>query len=226
MAKEKVKADTVTGPFLGVIFGANGDLTKRKLIPALFSLARDGLLSRDFAILGVSLKEMTDQQYREKVASDMKELAPDLFTQELQQFFDERLYYLPGDFTTAETFGKLHTRIETISKQHNTQGNAFFYLATAPSFFGPIVHSLGDAGFTKENENVWRRVIIEKPFGRDLTTAQALNTDIQSVLSEDQIYRIDHYLGKETVQNIAVLRFANGMFQPAWSNLFIDHVQI
>jgi glucose-6-phosphate 1-dehydrogenase len=226
MTQEKVNPNTVTGPFLGVIFGANGDLTKRKLIPALFSLARDGLLSRDFAILGVSLKEMTDQQYREKVASDMQELAPDLFTPELQQFFEERLYYLSGDFTTAETFGKLHARVETISKKHHTQGNAFFYLATAPGFFGPIVHSLGDTGFTRENENGWRRVIIEKPFGRDLTTARALNADIQSVLSEDQIYRIDHYLGKETVQNIAVLRFANGMFQPAWSNLFIDHVQI
>ena len=226
MAKAKVTTAAATGPCLGIIFGATGDLTKRKLIPAIFSLARDGLLSRDFAILGVALQKMSDEEYRQKLASDMKELAPDLFTKDLQQFVLERIYYLSGDFTSEETFGNLQTRVTTIEKERATGGNIFFYLATAPTFFGPIVHRLGDAGFTKESESQWRRVIIEKPFGRDIASAHALNIDIQSVLAEDQIYRIDHYLGKETVQNIAILRFANGMFQPNWSNLFIDHVQI
>ena len=226
MTKANGAAGTLTGPCLAVIFGATGDLTKRKLLPALFSLARDKLLSPNFAFLGVSIDRMSDEEYREKVASDMKELAPELLTDDLLEFFLERIYYIEGDFTSAETFSKLQTRFDAIGKEHKTGGNAFFYLATAPGFFGPIVHSLGDAGFTHESDKSWRRVIIEKPFGRDLASATALNADIQSVLSEDQIYRIDHYLGKETVQNIAILRFANGMFQPAWSNLFIDHVQI
>ncbi len=214
-----------TGPFLGVIFGASGDLAKRKLMPAIFSLARDGLLSRPFAILGVSRREMSDEEFRAKIVADMESLAPGQLTPEMQQELLPHFFYMAGDVTDSAMYDRMKARMEQIDKECGTEGNAFFYLATAPTLFSPVVHSLGKSGLIDERCG-WRRVVIEKPFGHDLESAQQLNCDIQSVLDEDQIYRIDHYLGKETVQNIAVLRFANGMFQPFWSNLYIDHVQI
>ncbi len=215
-----------TGPFLGVIFGASGDLAKRKLMPAIFNLFRDGLLAESFAILGMSRKKMTDDAFREKIISDMEELAPGELTAEMKEKLLPHFFYISGDVTKAETFSRLKSRMESIDKECQTGGNAFFYLATAPTLFSPVVHALGDEGLINEREDSWRRVVIEKPFGHDLKSAQQLNHDIQIKLNEKQIYRIDHYLGKETVQNIDVLRFANGMFQPFWSNLFIDHVQI
>ena len=214
-----------TGPFLGVIFGASGDLAKRKLMPAIFSLAKDKLLSRPFAILGISRREMSDEEFREKIVADMESLAPGQLTAEMQQALLPHFFYMAGDVTDSAMYGRMKARMEQIDKECGTEGNAFFYLATAPTLFSPVVHSLGKGGLIDEQHG-WRRVVIEKPFGHDLASAQQLNCDIQSVLDEDQIYRIDHYLGKETVQNIAVLRFANGMFQPFWSNLYIDHVQI
>ena len=219
------QAEYETGPFLGVIFGASGDLAKRKLMPAIFSLAGDGLLSQPFAILGISRREMSDEEFREKIVRDMEELAPGQLTEEMQDKLLPHFFYMSGDITDASTYGRMKQRMEEIQAQCDTEGNVFFYLATAPTLFSPVIHALGDCGLVNE-EAGWRRVVIEKPFGHDLESAETLNHDIQSVLDEDQIYRIDHYLGKETVQNIAVLRFANGMFQPFWSNLFIDHVQL
>ncbi len=214
-----------TGPFLGVIFGASGDLAKRKLMPAIFSLAKDGLLSRPFAILGISRREMSDEQFRDKIVADIESLSPGTLTAEMQQELLPHFFYMAGDVTDSAMYDRLKARMDQIDQECGTEGNAFFYLATAPTLFSPVVHSIGKCGLIDEQRG-WRRVVIEKPFGHDLQSAQQLNCDIQGVLDEDQIYRIDHYLGKETVQNIAVLRFANGMFQPFWSNLYIDHVQI
>lgn len=215
-----------TGPFLGVIFGASGDLAKRKLMPAVFNLFRDGLLTESFAILGMSRKEMSDEAFREKIISDMESLAPGELTDEMKAKLLPHFYYMSGDVTQGETYRRLKSKMAEIEKECGTEGNAFFYLATAPTLFSPVVHSLGEEGLIDEKPGPWRRVVIEKPFGHDLNSAMQLNRKIQHELGEDQIYRIDHYLGKETVQNIAVLRFANGMFQPFWSNLYIDHVQI
>ena len=215
-----------TGPFLGVIFGASGDLAKRKLMPAIFNLSRDGLLDSSFAILGVSRKEMTDEAFREKIIADMEELAPGELTESMKEQLIPHFFYMSGDVTQAETYERLKARMSEMNQQCGTGGNAFFYLATAPTLFSPVIHALGNEGLIAETSDYWRRVVIEKPFGHDLKSAQQLNADIQRELGEDQIYRIDHYLGKETVQNIAVLRFANGMFQPFWSNLYIDHVQV
>jgi glucose-6-phosphate 1-dehydrogenase len=224
MATEKNNPQT--GPFLGVIFGASGDLAKRKLMPAIFSLSKDGLLSPSFAILGMSRREMTDEEFRQKIVSDMDELAPGELTDAMKKELIPRFFYIAGDVTDPETYGRLKARMTDIEKQCATQGNAFFYLATAPTLFSPVIHALGKEELITGTADQWRRVVIEKPFGHDLQSAEQLNADIQHELNEDQIYRIDHYLGKETVQNIAVLRFANGMFQPFWSNLFIDHVQV
>ena len=215
-----------TGPFLGVIFGASGDLAKRKLMPAIFNLSRDGLLDSSFAILGVSRKEMTDEAFREKIIADMEELAPGELTESMKEQLIPHFFYMSGDVTQAETYERLNGRMSEIDQQCGTGSNAFFYLATAPTLFSPVIHALGKEGLIAETSDYWRRVVIEKPFGHDIGSAQQLNADIQRELGEDQIYRIDHYLGKETVQNIAVLRFANGMFQPFWSNLYIDHVQV
>ena len=215
-----------TEPFLGVIFGASGDLAKRKLMPAIFNLSRDGLLTESFAILGMSRKEMSDEEFREKIINDMESLAPGELTDEMKAKLLPHFFYISGDVTQGETYRRLKAKMGEIEKKCGTQGNAFFYLATAPTLFSPVVHALGEEGLIDEKPGPWRRVIIEKPFGHDLNSARQLNRKIQHELDEDQIYRIDHYLGKETVQNIAVLRFANGMFQPFWSNLYIDHVQI
>jgi glucose-6-phosphate 1-dehydrogenase len=209
-----------------VVFGAAGDLTKRKLIPALYNLRKGGLLSDDFAIIGVARAEMNHQEFRQRLADDMRQFATEPVDPELWKWFEERLYYLSGDFKDNDTYVQLKTLLAKLDQEHQTQGNYFFYLATAPDYFAAIVQELGTDGLLSEDDNHWRRVIIEKPFGRDLESARKLNQDIKQVLKEDQIYRIDHYLGKETVQNIMVFRFGNGIFEPIWNRRYVDHVQI
>lgn len=213
-------------PCVMVIFGASGDLTKRKLLPALYNLSRDGLLSKHFAVIGISRSEMTHEQYREKMAHDLREFATGPVDDELGSWFAERLYYLPGDLTKPETYQRLEKLLREVDEKHGTERKYFYYLATAAPFFSPVVEQLGAAGLAQQQGAAWRRVIFEKPFGRDLASARQLNGDIGRVLEENQIYRIDHYLGKETVQNIMVLRFANGIFEPVWNRRYIDHVQI
>ncbi len=213
-------------PCILVIFGASGDLTKRKLIPALYNLAKKKLLPADFALVGCSNQPYTDEQFREQVRKDLLEFgnAP-----EQCKFCDwllERLYYISGDFRDPDLYQRMKPALEQVDAKHGTRGNYFYYMATTPALFGEVVEQLGKAGLAEENNGHWRRVIIEKPFGRDLESAQALNAQIKKVLSENQIYRIDHYLGKETVQNILVFRFANGIFEPIWNRRYIDHVQI
>jgi glucose-6-phosphate 1-dehydrogenase len=212
-------------PCIMVIFGASGDLTKRKLIPALYNLAKDNLLSKEFALVGVARNELTSEQFRDMIGKEIGEYATTKVDPDLWHWFARRIYYMPGDFDDPSAYNKLSDLLAQIDKEHGTRGNYFYYLATAPSFFSPIVKQLGAAGMVSE-EKGWRRVIIEKPFGRSYDSAVALNKDIRQVLDEKQIYRIDHYLGKETVQNILVFRFANGIFEPIWNRRYIDHVQI
>src|SRR3984893_3405056 len=212
-------------PCVMVIFGASGDLTKRKLIPALYNLAKDNLLSKEFALVGFARNELTSEQFRDMIGKEIGEYATTKVDPDLWHWFARRIYYMAGDFDDPAAYDKLRDLLAQIDKEHGTRGNYFYYLATAPSFFSPIVKQLGAAGMVSE-EKGWRRVIIEKPFGRSYDSAVALNKDIRQVLDEKQIYRIDHYLGKETVQNILVFRFASGIFEPIWNRRYIDHVQI
>jgi glucose-6-phosphate 1-dehydrogenase len=212
-------------PCAMVIFGAGGDLTKRKLMPAIYNLATRKLLPEQFAIVGVSLDPYSSEQFRDQMTKDIREYAG-VNTDSSWEAFAKRLYYLSGDFNDAELYRKLGQMLAQIEKDHGTEGNCLFYLATAPNFFPLIVKQLGAAGVTKHEEHRWRRVVIEKPFGRDLPSAVELNHQLLEVLDEKQIYRIDHYLGKETVQNILAFRFANGIFEPVWNRRYVDHVQI
>ncbi|NUO08414.1 MAG: glucose-6-phosphate dehydrogenase [Candidatus Brocadia sp.] len=213
-------------PCVMVIFGASGDLTKRKLIPALYNLASERLLSREFAVVGFSRSAMSHEEFREKISEEMKEFATSSLDPDLWNSFVQRLYYLPGDIQDPNAYQRLQALLLELDKNHDTRGNYLYYLATAPDLFSHIIQQIGEAGLACEENGCWRRVIIEKPFGRDIESARSLNREIRKVLSESQIYRIDHYLGKETVQNIMVFRLANGIFEPIWNRRYIDHVQI
>ncbi len=208
------------------IFGASGDLTTRKLLPALYNLARNDLLPREFAILGFAKDELSEEEFRKRVSDNIREYAGAPSDCSLCAWIADHSYYMPGDFKNPADYVKLKDRIGEVDQKHHTSGNVFYYLATAPQFFAEIIRQLGEQGLTSEENGHWRRVIIEKPFGSDLESAKALNREIGQVLKESQIYRIDHYLGKETVQNILVFRFSNGIFEPVWNRRYIDHVQI
>lgn len=209
-----------------VIFGASGDLTKRKLIPALLNLAASKLLPEAFAIIGFASNDFTSEAFREYLAAEVKQFANFSVSPELWDWFCRRVYYMKGDFGDAKSFAQLKEMVAKVEKEHKIGGNRFHYLAVAPRFFGEVVKQLGAAELATQSNGHWARVIIEKPFGRDLDSARALNKEIKQVLDEKQIYRIDHYLGKETVQNIIIFRFGNGIFEPIWNRRYIDHVQI
>ena len=213
-------------PCVLVIFGAAGDLTKRKLIPSLYNLRLHGLLPREVAVIGVARKELSDEVFREDMSAAIETFATTEFDSKLWEEFRPSLYYVAGQFTDAALYKRLGEKIAAAAKTHKTGPNVLFYLSTPPDFFGEITKQLGAAGLTNETGAAWRRVIVEKPFGRDLESARALNKQLTQVLTERQIYRIDHYLGKETVQNMMVFRFANGLFEPIWNHNYIDHVQI
>src|SRR5205823_1904797 len=213
-------------PCVMVIFGAAGDLTRRKLVPALYNLARNQLLSREFAVLGIAHSSMSEEEFRKKVVEDVQQYTGNDGDPDLIEWFIRHMYYVTGEFEDKNIYPELKSHLAKIDKEHSTHGNYFFYLATAPNFFGPIVEQLSAAGLMEEDGQRWRRVIIEKPFGHDLESAKALNQQLLRVASEKQIYRIDHYLGKETVQNIFAFRFANGIFEPIWNHRYVDHVQI
>src|SRR5207302_8878285 len=216
----------VADPCVMVIFGASGDLTRRKLIPALYNLARAKLLSHEFAVVGIARRPMSTDDYRKKVTEDMKQFATGDVDPDLWEWFVRRMYYMSGNFDDPQTYPNLKDLLTKIDQEHSTRGNYFYYLATAPDAFGTIVENLAEHGLMQQDNSHWRRVIIEKPFGHDLESARALNQQLLKVADEKQIYRIDHYLGKETVQNILALRFANGIFEPIWNRRYIDHVQI
>jgi glucose-6-phosphate 1-dehydrogenase len=212
-------------PCVLVIFGAAGDLTKRLLIPALRNLRRAGLLPKEFAVIGVSRRDTDSETFRRDLGLGPRESADGEAEEGEVNWLAERLYHLQCEFNDPAAYKNLAELLAEIDEAHHTRGNYLFYLATPAQVFAAIVQRLGHAGLVEE-EGHWRRVIIEKPFGVDLPSAQALDRDILGVLDESQVYRIDHYLGKETVQNILVFRFANGMFEPLWNRNHIDHVQI
>ncbi|MFZ0481553.1 MAG: glucose-6-phosphate dehydrogenase [Terriglobales bacterium] len=222
----KPRVGRVADPCVMVIFGFSGDLTRRKLIPALYNLASQGLLSREFAIVGLGRSPMSTDDARKKMTEDFKQFASGPIDNDLWDWFVRRIYYISGDFDDPHTYEQLKETVAKADQEHGSKGNYFFYLATAPNFFGDIVERISKVGLMHQENGYWRRVIIEKPFGHDLDSAKALNQQLLKVVSECQIYRIDHYLGKETVQNILALRFANGIFEPIWNRRYIDHVQI
>ncbi|MBI1745917.1 MAG: glucose-6-phosphate dehydrogenase [Acidobacteria bacterium] len=214
-------------PCTVVIFGSSGDLTKRKLIPALYNLALERLLPSGFSVIGFARTEMSHEAFRQK----MRE-AVDTFsrTRPVQaaawESFAQGLYYLPADFRAPESYSKLRDLLAALDRDRGACCNRVFYLAVPPSAYMEIIRRLGSAGLAQSGAHGWTRIIIEKPFGRDLETARELNREVSQVFREDQVYRIDHYVGKETVQNIFVFRFANGIFEPIWNRGYIDHVQI
>ncbi len=214
-------------PGIVVIFGASGDLTKRKLVPALFSLFDEGGLPDSFAVLGFARKELSEEQFRAELKEGCAKYARRKPTDETWAKFEQRLHYMEGAYDSAESYAALGKRLEVLDATHGTQGNRIFYLSTPPSNFAPVVKQLGAAKLVGVGQTKpFRRVIIEKPFGVDLESARQLNRDVLEVMDEQSVYRIDHYLGKETVQNLMVLRFANGLFEPLWSSRYVDHVQI
>ncbi len=209
-----------------VIFGAAGDLTKRLLLPALYNLAAGGLLSDAFAIVGVARADGSDDEFRRRMRAALQKFATAEIRPETLDDLIGRCRYVRGDFDDPSTYGRVKDRLAEIARTRNKRDNCLFYLATPPDLFAPIARLLGQAGLANETNGCWRRLIVEKPFGFDLISACALSKELLRFFSESQIYRIDHYLGKETVQNIMVLRFANGMFEPIWNRHHIDHVQI
>jgi glucose-6-phosphate 1-dehydrogenase len=225
-ARAKPGAEVRIGdPCVVVIFGASGDLTRRKLVPALFNLQSQGFLAQNVGVVGVSRSEMSHAVFREKVKPDEKELASEE-TRRAWAGLSERIFYQAEDVSHPDSFEQLKQFLVKIDGQLKTPGNYLFYLSVAPDFFAPIVQGLGKVGLLKEEGGHWRRVVIEKPFGHDLASAIQLNQDLRAVVGERQIFRIDHYLGKETVQNLLVLRFGNSIFEPIWNHHYIDHVQV
>jgi glucose-6-phosphate 1-dehydrogenase len=223
---EAQQAGRCGDPCAMVIFGAAGDLTRRKLIPSLYTLTKYKLLSRDFAVIGVARNPMSTDEFRAKIVEDLKEFVDGTVDAAAQDWLKSRAFYITGEFGDDSTYQQVKDLLKKVDTEQNTHGNYFYYLATAPDFFGPIVEHLAAVGLMTEENHQWRRVIVEKPFGRDLESAKALNQQLLKAVSEKQIYRIDHYLGKETVQNILAFRFANGIFEPIWNRRYIDHVQI
>jgi glucose-6-phosphate 1-dehydrogenase len=213
-------------PCTMMIFGAAGDLTRRKLIPALYNLAKNQLLSREFAVVGVARSQISTDDFRKKISDEIKQFATDTVEPDIWEWFIRRLYYLSGDFNDKNLYLRIKDLLEKVDKDHATHGNRLYYMATAANYFGPVIEQLAAVGLLEQNGQHWRRIIIEKPFGHDLESARALNRELLRVVDEKQIYRIDHYLGKETVQNILAFRFANGIFEPIWNRRYIDHIQI
>jgi glucose-6-phosphate 1-dehydrogenase len=227
--REGIRLRRTPEPCAVVIFGASGDLTERKLIPALYYLAREHMLPAGFSVIGCARTPSTDGGFRGKMSRAIKQyfnLASE--SDPFVQSFARGIYYITGNFGEVEAYGQLQALLERLDRERRTSGNRLFYLATPPSFFPVMVKHLGAVGLAKPKDpgKTWTRVIIEKPFGRDLASAKELNRVVTGVFDEEQVYRIDHYLGKETVQNLLVFRFANGIFEPVWNRRYIDHVQI
>ena len=219
-------------PCAVVIFGATGDLTHKKLVPALYTLARLGMLPEECAIVGFARRPKTDEVFREELAKAVLSSGPAAPDTAAWDGFARRLHYVQADFHDPEGYNRLRKTLERLDRERGTAGNRLYYLATAPELYGEIVQRIGEEKLAPrtapgaDGGRPWTRVVVEKPFGRDLASAQELNRMLLRVFRESQIFRIDHYLGKETVQNILVFRFANGIFEPIWNQHYVDHVQI
>jgi len=225
--REGFRLERTAEPCAVVIFGASGDLAKRKLIPALYRLVQERLLPAEFAIVGLGRTEMSSEEFRTRMKASVEQFSEaKRVDEEVWNSFAQGLSYLTSDINNADDYRKLSEILAQVDRERGTQGNRLFYLSTAPEFYAEAVKQLGNAGLTKQENNHWARVIIEKPFGTSLDSAHWLNEQVLRYLDESQVYRIDHYLGKETVQNLLVFRFANGIFEPMWNRQYIDHVQI
>jgi len=221
---ESVRLEHTPDPCVMVIFGASGDLTKRKLLPAVYTLFKERLVPPNFSVVGFSRSPMSDDEFRSKMRNGVEEFGGPVDTATWQEFA-AGLKYISGDPHHSEAYAKLTSVFSELDRERGTGGNRVYYLAVPPSSFQPIVRNLQAAGLAHSDQG-WARLIIEKPFGHDLESAKALNCELGKVFREEQIYRIDHYLGKETVQNLLVFRFANGIFEPIWNRRYVDHVQI
>lgn len=232
MAEETARRGSIYGgtaePCAIILFGASGDLAKRKVIPAMFDLAQHNSLGDRFAILGFARTPMTDESFRQSIseaAKTISEVGP--IDPAKWDAFASNLYYCPGDYGDPDSYARLAKRVAELNEQRNLGGNRLFYLSTPPEVYKDIIEQLGKVGLAHPSSpSSWVRIIIEKPFGRDLASAKELNKIVLNVFEEKQIYRIDHYLGKDTVQNLLVLRFGNGIFEPLWTRNYVDHVQI
>ena len=226
--REGLSLERLPSPCAMVIFGASGDLTRRKLMPALYDLALEGLLPPGFSVVGYARRSMTSEEFREEIRESIRRFARRTpIDERMLQSFEEGVFYVPGDFSSPDDYQRLSEELTRLDRERHTGGNRVYYLATPPNAYDGIAAHLSQAGLVSPpGADSWTRLIVEKPFGHDLDSARRLNEHLLEHFAEEQIYRIDHYLGKETVQNMLAFRFANGIFEPIWNRTFIDHVQI
>jgi glucose-6-phosphate 1-dehydrogenase len=224
--RDETRLPRVPEPGVMVIFGASGDLTARKLVPALYDLAAARRLPMELAVVGISRTEMNHDEFRKKLRDALDKHRSGRVSDDVWESFSKGIFYLPGDSKKLEIYEELKGFLNELDAERGTDGNRIYYLSSSPSLFPTIVERLGQARMNEEDNGGYARLVVEKPFGRNLESAKELNDDIRRYFEERQIYRIDHYLGKDTVQNILALRFSNGIFEPIWNQHYVDHVQI
>ena len=216
----------IAGPSGLVLFGVTGDLSRKKVMPAIYDLANRGLLPPGFSLVGFARRDWAHQDFAQIVHDSVKTHARTEFREEVWRQLSEGIRFVPGDFSDDRAFGQLRRTIEELDEERGTGGNHAFYLSIPPKFFGDVIGQLKEHGLAERDGDSWRRVVVEKPFGHDLASARELNAMIDEVFPTGSVFRIDHYLGKETVQNILAMRFANELFEPIWNAHYVDHVQI
>jgi glucose-6-phosphate 1-dehydrogenase len=225
--REGVRLERTADPCTVIIFGASGDLTKRKLVPALYRLTQERLLPAEFAIVGFARSEMSSDEFRSRMKDAVATYSEAKRVDEaVWDSFARGLFYVAGNVNDPKAYKEISELLDRMDRERGTAGNRVFYLSTSPTLYAEAIQQLGAAGLAQPEGKGWTRIIIEKPFGHDLASAKELNVEAAKVFDEEQVYRIDHYLGKETVQNLLVFRFANGIFEPIWNRRYIDHVQI